>query len=108
LFDNSHTNSINPIFRADTFDYYKTNTYKLHYFESGSGIRFVITSDPHVPSLQKELWKIYNDFYVEYVIKNPLYQLGDPINCPQFLHAVERYLMSLSFFNSDPNKPDVK
>jgi hypothetical protein len=80
----------------------------LHYFESGSGIRFVITSDPHIPSLQKELWKIYSDFYVEYVIKNPLYQLGDSIDCPQFLNAVERYLMSLSFFYSDPNKADTK
>ena len=90
----------NQSFRSDTFYSYTTNTYKLHYFESGAGIRFVLTTDPNVGNMQRELSKIYCEYYVEYVIKNPLYQLQEEIKCSLFQNAVESFISGLTNFKS--------
>src|SRR5690349_14280670 len=70
-------NFLFPWCRSDSFNSYSTSTYKLHYFETATGLKFVITTDPKVPSLQQYLSKLYSEIYVEYVTKNPLYKLGE-------------------------------
>ncbi|EKX39292.1 trafficking protein particle complex subunit 1, partial [Guillardia theta CCMP2712] len=49
-----------------------TSTYKLHYYETPTGLRFILITDPPVPSLRECLRQIYSHIYVEYVTKNPL------------------------------------
>lgn len=80
------------------FDNYATTTYKLHFFESGTGIKFVLTSDPKTPSLGKELRDIYRDYYVEYISKNPLYRMGGPIECTMFSYAIDKFIKNHSSF----------
>uniref|UniRef100_A0A6B2LPY0 Trafficking protein particle complex subunit n=1 Tax=Arcella intermedia TaxID=1963864 RepID=A0A6B2LPY0_9EUKA len=80
------------------FDNYATSTYKLHYFESGTGIKFVLISDPKTASLGQELREIYRDYYVEYISKNPLYKLGSPINCASFTVAIDKFIKGLTSF----------
>jgi len=75
--------------RNDSFNSYSTSTYKLHYFETATGLKFVVTTDPKTPSLQQYLSKLYSDVYVEYVIKNPFCKLGEYINCTLFVSALE-------------------
>lgn len=77
------------------FQNYTTSTYKLHYFETATGLKFVLCTDPKVQSLQNELRQIYSDYYVEYLSKNPLYQLGTPITCSLFLHSLDSYIKNL-------------
>ncbi|KAG4095054.1 Sybindin-like protein [Neocallimastix lanati (nom. inval.)] len=76
---------------------YKTNAYKLHYYETPSGLKFVICTDPRTPNLQDMLHQIYRDIYVEYVIKNPLYQSdNDYINNELFKTKLHEFIKSQS------------
>mmetsp|Transcript_16938 Transcript_16938/g.39922 ORF Transcript_16938/g.39922 Transcript_16938/m.39922 type:complete len:144 (+) Transcript_16938:87-518(+) len=80
---------------------YTTPQYKLHSFETISGYRFVLTTDPAVPDQQECLRQIYADIFVEHVIKNPLYRLGDDLaKCPVFLSKLHSFLMTRPFFAS--------
>ena len=56
----------------DGFVTYRTNQYKLHYYETPTGLKFVINTDPLVDSLRVVLRQIYTNFYVEFVVKNAL------------------------------------
>ncbi|KAH3759002.1 RNA-binding motif protein, X-linked 2 [Pelomyxa schiedti] len=72
---------------------YRTTTYKLHYYESPTGVKFIALTDPNVPPLYDHLSAIYRDVYIEYVIKNPLYKLdADTIKCVLFQQQLRDYL----------------
>lgn len=45
---------------------YKTSAYKLHYFESPTGIKMLMLTDPATPALQEQLAQIYRDIFIEY------------------------------------------
>jgi len=56
----------------DGFQNFKTSKYKLHMFETASGLKFVMLTDLNVGSLREVLQAIYSTIYVEYAVKNPL------------------------------------
>ncbi|RUS26301.1 hypothetical protein BC938DRAFT_470950 [Jimgerdemannia flammicorona] len=62
---------------SDGFLAYRTSTYKLHYYETPTGLKFVINTDPHTESLRPVLRQIYSQMYVEYVVRNPLMRFED-------------------------------
>ena len=72
-----------------------TSNYRLHYFETASGLRFVLTTDLAATDMREALRHVYSQIYVETVTKNPLYTPGEPITCPAFTQTLERYMMSL-------------
>ena len=76
---------------------YTTSQYKLHYFESATGLMFVLNTDNNVGSLSDELWHLYSKIYVEYVIKNPLLQPGKDITSELFASNLDSYIQSLPF-----------
>ncbi|KAI8001401.1 Trafficking protein particle complex subunit 1 [Camellia lanceoleosa] len=61
-----------------SFHSFRTNTYKLSFMESPSGIKIILITHPRTGDLRDSLKYIYN-LYVEYVVKNPLYTPGTPI-----------------------------
>ncbi|KAI3735344.1 hypothetical protein L6452_14839 [Arctium lappa] len=61
-----------------SFHSFRTNTYKLSFMESPSGIKIILVTHPKASDLRESLKYIYN-LYVEYVVKNPLYTPGTPI-----------------------------
>jgi hypothetical protein len=69
-----------------------TSKYKLHYFETASGLRFVLTTDLAAADMREALRHIYSHIYVETLTKNPLYNPGEPISCPQFSEKLEKYI----------------
>jgi len=77
---------------------YCTSMYKMHYFESGNGLKFVLMTDPKAANMQSELQTIYTDYFVEYLSKNPLYTVGEPINHVLFQQNVDKYIKSLPVF----------
>ncbi len=77
---------------------YTTSKYKLHYFESATGLKFVLNTDVSVGNLKDELWNIYSTIYVEYVSKNPLIQPGEKITSQLFTSKLDAYIESLSFY----------
>lgn len=49
-----------------SFVSYRTNQYKLHYFETPTNIKFVMLTDLKSPSMRLALEQIYINLYVEY------------------------------------------
>jgi hypothetical protein len=90
--------SPNPDQEKSGFHYYKTNAYKLHFFETASNIKFVITSDPDCIDLRDTLKNIYKNIFVEYVVKNPLQKLSEPIKCELFTENLQKEIKSLPAF----------
>eukprot|EP00743_Colponemidia_sp_Colp-15_P006321 GILK01006800.1.p1 GENE.GILK01006800.1~~GILK01006800.1.p1 ORF type:complete len:139 (-),score=6.21 GILK01006800.1:214-630(-) len=80
---------------VNTFNSFTTPTYKMHCFETGSGLKFILNTDPSVGDLKEDLRHLYSNVYVEYVSKNPLYSPNEPITCPAFSTNLRNYLMGL-------------
>lgn len=78
-----------------TFHSYKTNSYKLHFMESPSGIKFVLNTDPDVQDLREALWNLYTEFFVTHVLKHPLYQYDQPFDFELFTSKVNLYFKQL-------------
>ena len=88
----SHKNS------KDGFVSYSTSKYKLHYFETATGLKFVINTDNSIGNLSDELWHLYSKIYVEYVVKNPLLKAGKEISSQLFTSSLDSYIQSLPFY----------
>lgn len=81
--------------QACTFKSFRTNNYKLHFMESPSGVKIVFNTDQSVGNLADCLAYIYSNLYVEYVLKNPLYDPGQPFSCELFSNNLNRYIRSI-------------
>lgn len=57
---NSFVGKISPSDFKDGFLSFSTNKYKLHYFESSTGIKFILITDVGIPNAQDTLMKIYS------------------------------------------------
>ncbi|KAG4301172.1 hypothetical protein PCANB_002421 [Pneumocystis canis] len=77
-----------------SFISYRTAEYKLHHYETASGLRFVLLTDPQCNNLLHVLHQIFVSLYVEYVVKNPL---GNP-DCPKDDVNVELFELTLDQF----------
>mmetsp|Transcript_21628 Transcript_21628/g.43790 ORF Transcript_21628/g.43790 Transcript_21628/m.43790 type:complete len:141 (-) Transcript_21628:172-594(-) len=77
-----------------------TSAYKLHYFETASGLRFVMQTDLAASDMRETLRYIYSQIYVECLTKNPLWRPGEPISCALFTNSLERYIGTLNQKNN--------
>ncbi|KAJ1551124.1 hypothetical protein HK096_003018, partial [Nowakowskiella sp. JEL0078] len=84
--------------KNDGFVCYKTNTYKLHFFETASGLKFVLNSDPNVENLREALRTIYIQIYVETVAKNPLVKFDSPIENDLFCERLDTFIKTVPGF----------
>ena len=80
---------------------FRTNTYKLHFFESASRLRFVLLTEPNAPDLRGVLGALYADDFVPHVAMNPRYSNNgsEPIteaNCDLFLAALRARIAALT------------
>lgn len=85
---------------AGTPRVFVTDVYALHYFETLSGLRFVLTtsSDFRAVNITKHLAEIYSEVYVQYVVKNPLYVRGTQIKSDLFTTKLDAYVRNLPCF----------
>lgn len=82
----SFVNKLSPTDMKDGFLSYKTSKYRLNYYETPTGVKFVMNTDTTVthPIVRDLLKSIYGQIYVEYAVKNPMYILGQPIESELF------------------------
>ena len=80
--------------KRSVFQSFKTNTYKLHYLETPSGVQLALTTDPAAPDMRDALKHVFGSLYVELVQKNPLHAPGKPFVSEPFVVAVKRYLLA--------------
>mmetsp|Transcript_43240 Transcript_43240/g.78686 ORF Transcript_43240/g.78686 Transcript_43240/m.78686 type:complete len:148 (-) Transcript_43240:59-502(-) len=89
--------------RTKGFVSYTTTQYKFHYFETLTGYRFVLTTDPTVADQQDLLRSIYTDLFVEHVVRNPMYHLGEDVSkCTIFVVKLRNCLQTRPYFASLP------
>ena len=91
---------LSPQPSAGVPNHFVTDVYALHYYETLSGLRFVLTTGPDFgdEDIGLHLHEIYSEIYVEYALKNPLYRHGTPIRSELFDAKLDAYVRSLSCF----------
>ncbi|KAF9529359.1 TRAPP complex subunit bet5 [Crepidotus variabilis] len=87
--------------RDESFVNYRTSGYKLHLFETQTGYKFVMLSDPKADSMRFILRQIYVGPFLEYVVRNPLVKMDSReqgIDNEYFRASVDRLIRGLSVF----------
>jgi hypothetical protein len=87
--------------RDESFVSYRTSTYKLHLFETVTGYRLVMLSDPNADSLHFVMRSIYTGPFLEYVVRNPLVPMDSRergVDNEYFRASIDRLVRSLSVF----------
>ncbi|CDO74450.1 hypothetical protein BN946_scf184979.g5 [Trametes cinnabarina] len=87
--------------KDEQFTNYQTSTYKLHLYETLSGYKFVMLSDPNADSLRFVLRQIYSGPFLEYVVRNPLVEMGSRergIDNEYFRMSTDRLVKGLTVF----------
>ncbi|KAG8746650.1 TRAPP subunit bet5 [Ceratobasidium sp. 414] len=85
----------------EAFSSYTTSSYKLHYFETTSGYKFIMLTDPSADALRFILRQIYTGPFIEHVVRNPLSELDSRtrgIDNPHFRAATDKLVQNLSIF----------
>ncbi|KIM40086.1 hypothetical protein M413DRAFT_73263 [Hebeloma cylindrosporum] len=88
--------------RNEQFVNYRTSAYKLHLFETISGYKFVMLSDPKTDSLRFVLRQVYIGPFLEYVVRNPLVKMDSRergVDNEYFRASVDRLVRGLSVFS---------
>jgi trafficking protein particle complex subunit 1 len=87
--------------RDEQFVNYRTSSYKLHLYETLSGYKFIMLTDPSTDSLRFVLRQIYVGPFVEYVVRNPLVRMDSRqtgVDNEYFRASIDRLVRGLSVF----------
>jgi len=96
----SFVEKLSPTDCKNGFLSFRTNKYKLNFYETPSGLKFIMNTHVDVlTSLARELLhQIYSNIYVEFVVKNPSCQLGQPITSDLFKSKLDEYVRKSVIF----------
>ncbi|XP_051947387.1 trafficking protein particle complex subunit 1 [Xyrauchen texanus] len=95
----SFVSKMSPLDMKDGFMMFQTSRYKLHYYETPTGIKLVMNTDLSVPNCRDTLQQIYSTLYVEYIVRNPLCVLGESLQSDVFNTKLESFIRALPFFS---------
>lgn len=88
-------------FRKDGFLGFKTNKYKMNYYETPSGIKFVLNTDLNpVGNTRELLHQIYENVLLPTVIKNVNLNLQEPIKNIVFENKLEDLIKNSMIFKN--------
>ncbi|KAH6910385.1 Sybindin-like protein [Coprinopsis sp. MPI-PUGE-AT-0042] len=90
--------------RDEQFTSYRTSAYRLHLFETPSGYKFVMLTDPksETSAIRPVLKQIYLVGFLEFVVRNPLVKMDSRemgIDNDNFRSAIDRYVRGLTNYN---------
>ncbi|XP_054880749.1 trafficking protein particle complex subunit 1 isoform X2 [Poeciliopsis prolifica] len=85
--------------RKDGFLSFQTSKYRLHYYETASGLKFVMNTDLSVSNARDTLQHIYSNLYVDLVVKNPLVPSGQPLDSDLFGTRLDSFIRSLPYYS---------
>jgi len=95
----SDTSNPTEALESEPFFSFQTKQYKLHYYETLTGLRIALTTDVTVGRINDTLRYIYR-LFVDFVLKNPLYKPGYAAIQPTFFsQKIHSFLENLPFFN---------
>ncbi|XP_016101701.1 trafficking protein particle complex subunit 4 isoform X2 [Sinocyclocheilus grahami] len=74
---------LSPEVGSSGIEMLETDVFKLHCFQTLTGIKFIVLADPRQSGIDALLRKIY-EIYSDFALKNPFYSLEMPIRCELF------------------------
>lgn len=74
---------LSPEPKSSGIEVLEADTFKLHCFQTLTGVKMMIIADPTQAGMDILLRKIY-ELYSDYALKNPFYSLEMPIRCELF------------------------
>jgi hypothetical protein len=73
----------------------ETETFRLQCFQTLTGTKFLLFTEPHQPNVDTIVRKIY-DLYSDYAMKNPFYPMEMPIRADSFDRKLMAYVRPLN------------
>lgn len=96
----SFVGKISPLDVKEGFLHYKTSKYALHSFETPSGLKFILNTDTAAQNVREMLQQIYSQIYVEYVVRNPVCSVTEPIKSELFKSKLDAFIKQSPIFIS--------
>lgn len=90
---------ISPTDVKEGFLYFKTSKYALNYYETPTGLKFILNTDIASPNNRDILQKIYSQIYVEYVVKNPMCSMKDAIKSELFKAKLDEFIKKMPIYS---------
>ena len=83
----SRTRSVAPVRKSSGIELLETSTFNLHCFETKTGIKFMVVGGKNAIGVERLLRRVY-DVYADFAMKNPFYELEQPIQAELFEERV--------------------
>ena len=90
---------LSPNTSRDGFLGFTTDKYRLNYYETPAGVKFILNTDHKVPDCRDMLQHVYAKIFVEFVVKDPLYESGSRIVSELFYKKLDEFIQSQPFFS---------
>lgn len=91
---------MSPIDSKEGFLHFRTNKYALHFFETATGLKFVLNTDNSSTGVRELLQQLYAKIWVEYVVRNPLWVQGTPISSELFKTKLDEFIKQSPLYGS--------
>ncbi|KAM3590459.1 uncharacterized protein V6R79_010123 [Siganus canaliculatus] len=95
----SFVSKMSPLDMKDGFLSFQTSKYRLHYYETPSGLRFVMNTDLSVSNARETLQHIYSNLYVEFVVKNPVCDATQSLESELFSSRLDAFIRALPYYS---------
>ncbi|XP_042257964.1 trafficking protein particle complex subunit 1 [Thunnus albacares] len=95
----SFVSKMSPLDMKEGFLSFQTSKYRLHYYETPSGLKFVMNTDLSVSNARDTLQQIYSNLYVEYIVKNPVCVLGNSLDSELFSSRLDSFIRALPYYS---------
>lgn len=82
---------LSPEPKSSGIEVLEADTFKLHCFQTLTGVKFMVVAEPIQSGLEMLLKKIY-ELYSDYALKNPFYSLEQPLRCELFDQNLQQLL----------------
>mmetsp|Transcript_33678 Transcript_33678/g.74582 ORF Transcript_33678/g.74582 Transcript_33678/m.74582 type:complete len:165 (+) Transcript_33678:139-633(+) len=82
------------------FNSFTTNNYKLHFFETATGFKIVLNTSREAGDMRELLSTLYDDLFVEHVVKNPAYTPGTQVSIDSFNAALNAFFKARGMIQS--------
>lgn len=89
---------LSTVSAKESFTAFCTTKYKLHFFETATGLKFVLNTDKNADSMIEELNTIYSRIYVDCIVRNPLHKSGEWLKSELFQSELDAYIEGLPIF----------
>lgn len=84
---------LSPEPKSSGIEILEADTFKLHCFQTLTGVKFMVVAEPIQTGIDALLKKIY-ELYSDFALKNPFYSLEQPLRCELFDQNLQQLLDS--------------